>query len=95
MRKEVDSSDFDDNHRMVKVLTLQNQIEKNKILQSKTLTDDRSKEWTNQLHKDLHSIETVLNKNIYFDEAMEVYICQKVDELYSNVERIFVNKTKD
>lgn len=95
LRKEVDSSDFDDNHRMVKVLTLQNQIEKNKILQSKTLTDDRSKEWTNQLHKDLHSIETVLNKNIYFDEAMEVYICQKVDELYSNVERIFVNKTKD
>lgn len=95
LRKEVDSSDFDDNHRMVKVLTLQNQIEKNKILQSKTLDDDRSKEWTNQLHKDLHSIEAVLNKNIYFDEAMEVYICQKVDELYSNVERIFVNKTRD
>lgn len=89
LRKEVDNSSFDDNHRMVKVLTLQNQIEKNKILQSKTLVDDREEEWSVQLNKDLHSIEKVLNKNIYFDEAMEVYICQKVDELYSNVEKVF------
>lgn len=92
LRKEVDDSSFDDNHRMVKVLTLQNQIEKNKILQSKTLEDDKSEEWALQLNKDLHSIEKVLNKNIYFDEAMEVYICQKVDALYTNVEKVFTSK---
>ncbi len=90
LREEVNQSDFSDNHRLVKVITLQNQIEKNRILQTKTTKDDHSAIWKNKLHNDLIQIEEVLNKNIYFDEAMEVYVCQKIDELYSNVEAIFL-----
>ena len=74
---------------MVKILTLKNQIDKNRIMETKTLHDDNNQLFISQFRKDLKIIEKVLNKNIYFDEAMEVYICQKVQDLYEKVEDIF------
>ena len=45
-----------------------------------------------QLAEDLKTIEKVLNRNIYFDEAMEVYVCQKIRKLYSDIETMFEEK---
>ena len=86
---EVQTSEIEDNHRLVKILTLKNQIDKNRIMETKTLHDDNNQLFISQFRKDLKIIEKVLNKNIYFDEAMEVYICQKVQDLYEKVEDIF------
>jgi hypothetical protein len=86
---EVQTSEIEDNHRLVKILTLKNQIDKNRIMETNTLQDDNNQLFMSQFRKDLKIIEKVLNKNIYFDEAMEVYICQKVQDLYEKVEDIF------
>lgn len=86
---EVQTSDIEDNHRLVKILTFKNQIDKNRIMETKSLRDDNDQTMVSQFRKDLKSIEKVLNKNIYFDEAMEVYICQKVQDLYTKVEDIY------
>lgn len=87
--EEIQNSDVEDNHRLVKVLTFKNQIDKNIIMRTATLKDDNCNLVADQLRKDLSKIEQVLNKNIYFDEAMEVYICQKVQDLYSKIEDVF------
>lgn len=38
--------------------------------------------------KDMERVESILNKNIYFDDAIEVYINQKVQLLYEKVNLI-------
>lgn len=97
LEDEVDHCGFGDNHRLIKILTLKNQL-KHKIINKGTLktTARREKEivdqWNVQLSKDLKVIEKVLNKNIYFDEAMEVYVCQKIRKLYTDIEAIFEDK---
>lgn len=89
---EIMASKIEDNHRLVKVLTFKNQIDKNRIMQTVSLKDDNCDNINSQFRKDLKLIEKVLNKNIYFDEAMEVYICQKVQDLYTKVEDVFEEK---
>lgn len=96
LRKEVDVCGFDDNHRLIKILTLKNQLQ-HKIINKSTLKSNIKTEkelldkWNETLSSDLKTIEKVLNKNIYFDEAMEVYVCQKVRKLYTDIEEIFEN----
>lgn len=91
---EIDKADFDDNHRLIKILTLKNQIN-HKIYNQQDdsgIIIEGSDTWDNVLEKDLKTIEKVLNENIYFDEAMEVYVCQKIRMLYTNIEKVFENK---
>ena len=53
------------------------------------LSDAQYDSWWKEYKRDLFEIEKILNKNIYFDEAMEVYIYQKIQGLYYNVEKVF------
>ena len=59
------------------------------MILSNGLTEKEYIAWWDEYKHDLIEIEKILNKNIYFDEAMEVYIYQKIQGLYYNVERIF------
>lgn len=89
--EEIDRSPFSDDHRLIKILTLKNQLN-HKIYnqQDEAGVKYESRDTlSNLLAKDLKTIESVLNKNIYFDEAMEVYVCQKVRKLYSDIDEIF------
>ena len=94
LKEEVDNCGFGDNHRLIKILTLKNQL-KHKIISKTTLSTaskvekEMAKKYDAQLAEDLKTIEKVLNKNIYFDEAMEVYVCQKIRKLYSDIEKMF------
>lgn len=38
-----------------------------------------------ELSSDLKQIESTLNKNIYFDDATEVYINEKIQCIFENV----------
>ena len=86
--KNVDGHDVDD-HRLVKILTFKNQVERNQMVLSNSSSKEDYDAWWKEYKHDLVEIESILNKNIYFDEAMEVYIYQKIQGLYYNVERIF------
>ena len=89
--EEIDKSEFSDNHRLIKILTLKNQL-KHKIYNQQDesgVNIEGADEWDKLLAQDLKTIESVLNKNIYFDEAMEVYVCQKVRKLYTDIEKVF------
>ncbi len=89
--EEIDKSEFDDNHRLIKILTLKNQL-KHKIYNQQDesgMKIEGAEEWDKLLAKDLKTIEKVLNQNIYFDEAMEVYVCQKIRKLYTDIEKVF------
>ena len=91
--EEIDKSEFSDNHRLIKILTLKNQL-KHKIYNQQDdvgVVIEGSSEWDKLLAKDLKTIESVLNQNIYFDEAMEVYVCQKIRKLYTDIEKVFEN----
>ena len=91
--EEIKQSGFDDNHRLIKILTLKNQL-KHKIYNQQDeagVKVENSEEMDKLLANDLKTIETVLNKNIYFDEAMEVYVCQKIRKLYTDIEKVFDN----
>ena len=91
--EEIDKSEFSDNHRLIKILTLKNQL-KHKIYNQQDesgVNIEGADEWDKLLAQDLKTIESVLNKNIYFDEAMEVYVCQKVRKLYTDIEKVFEN----
>jgi hypothetical protein len=91
--EEIDKSEFKDNHRLIKILTLKNQL-KHKIYNQQDdngVKIEGADEWDKLLAKDLKTIESVLNQNIYFDEAMEVYVCQKVRKLYTDIEKVFEN----
>jgi len=86
--KSVDGCEVDD-HRLVKILTFKNQVERNVMVLSGDLSDAQYDSWWKEYKRDLFEIEKILNKNIYFDEAMEVYIYQKIQGLYYNVEKVF------
>jgi len=89
--EEIDKSEFKDNHRLIKILTLKNQL-KHKIYNQQDeagVKIEGADEWDKLLAKDLKTIESVLNQNIYFDEAMEVYVCQKIRKLYTDIEKVF------
>lgn len=97
LEKQISICGFEDNHRLIKILTLKNQL-KHKIITNSSFDNgiDEKKKYIDLWHKslstDLKTIENVLNKNIYFDEAMEVYVCQKIKKLYYDIENIFENK---
>ena len=89
--EEIDKSEFDDNHRLIKILTLKNQL-KHKIYNQQDesgMKIEGADKWDELLAKDLKTIESVFNQNIYFDEAMEVYVCQKIRKLYTDIEKVF------
>lgn len=89
--KGVEDHDVDD-HRLVKILTFKNQVERNEMVLGEEPSQEEYEAWWNEYSHDLKEIESILSKNIYFDEAMEVYIYQKIQGLYYNVERIFDKK---
>ena len=89
--EEINKANFDDDHRLIKILTLKNQL-KHKIYNQQDESGvkiEGAEKWDKLLANDLNTIEKVLNKNIYFDEAMEVYVCQKVRKLYTDIEKVF------
>lgn len=79
---------FDDNHRLSKCLTLKNQISM-KLHTIDPISYKEEKEFLKEQSLDFKQIEGVFNKNIYFDEAMEVYVYQKIDALYDYIETIY------
>ena len=88
---EIEKSEFEDKHRLIKILTLKNQL-KHKIYNRQDddgVKVEGAEKWDELLAKDLKTIEKVLNQNIYFDEAMEVYVCQKIRKLYTDIEKVF------
>lgn len=93
---DIDKCDFSDNHRLIKILTLQNQLKHRlyNLQDEANITISGSNDWDELLGRDLKTIESVLNQNIYFDEAMEVYVCQKVRKLYEDIEGVFNTNKK-
>lgn len=67
-----------DKHRLLKLYALRCQL--NKALQIKTGEINME-----ELSSDLKQIESTLNKNIYFDDATEVYINEKIQCIFENV----------
>ncbi len=81
-----------DKHRLVKVETLKNQVDRLYIAtQSIAEQKEDMKVWSNNFEANAKTIEKVLNENIYFDEAMEVYIYQKIQNLFYDVEQELIN----
>lgn len=79
--------DSKDMHRLAKVLTLKNQLERKLIDQG--YYKDKSTAALGKIYvDDIKQIEKILNNNIYFDEAMEAYVCQKIQLLYANIAQI-------
>ncbi len=75
-----------DSHRMLKLLSLKCQINKVFSVIKKERMDISS------TSKDLKAIESTLSKNIYFDDAMEVYTNQKVQLLFEETKDILMDK---
>jgi hypothetical protein len=66
-----------DKHRLIKLLVLKNQI----IMTNKYYTGIEIE----GLEDNLKAIKGVLEQNINFDDAMEVFIQQKIQSLYDDV----------
>ena len=81
---------LDDKHRHIKALTLKNQINTNLyFLSGQNYHQSNCDAWFREFKGDLRAIEKTLDANIYFDEAMETYICQKVQFLYDYIGSLF------
>ena len=78
-------------HLRLNDLTLKNQISRNQMILGDKESRIQAYKSYNKYKGDLLRIEKILNGNIYFDEAMEVYIYQKVQCLYRDVEEILTN----
>ena len=80
---ELKKEDLYDKHRLVKLLTFRSQIY-NEIVdpEFKSKNEDT-------IEHDLSTIESVLNGNVYFDEALEAYLHQKVEKVYDDVNEVF------
>ena len=74
-----------DKHRIIKLLSLKCQV--NKAL---SVSEESEEIDLLETEKDLKFIEDVLNKNIYFDDAMEVYANQKVQLIFEEVKDILL-----
>lgn len=72
-------SDKQDKHRFVKLTALKCQLTKALDVCGLKKLDVEAVE------RDMERVENILNKNIYFDDAIEVYINQKVQLLYEKV----------
>ena len=73
-----------DNHRMLKLLSLKCQINKVfSVIKKEKMDIDGT-------NADLKKIEATLAKNIYFDDAMEVYTNQKVQLLFEETKNILM-----
>ena len=72
-----------DKHRLVKLLTFRSQV------YNEILDPEFREKHEDTIEHDLSVIESVLNGNIYFDEALEAYLHQKVEKVYNDVNDIF------
>lgn len=80
---ELKKEDIVDKHRLIKLLTFRSQI-------YNEIVDKEFKEKNEKtLEKDLMTIEKILNGNIYFDEALEAYLYQKIEKIYDDVNYVF------
>lgn len=83
-----DGGKGNDNHRMIKMLALKSQIiQTSKFYTEQPINDANFK-------KDLREIEKILDRNIYFDEAIEVYVNLKIQTLYDDVKEILEKESK-
>lgn len=76
-----------DKHRIIKLLSLKCQVSK-----ALSVCEEKVDFNTTETEKDLEFIESVLNKNIYFDDAMEVYANQKVQLIFEEVKDIILKE---
>lgn len=74
-----------DIHRLLKLLSLKSQLSKAMDISGVQKLD------MEQFDKDLSTVEKILNKNIYFDDAMEVYANQKVQQVFEEVKNILMD----
>lgn len=72
-----------DKHRLVKLLTFRSQV------YNEIVDPQFRDEHEDTIEHDLSTIESVLNGNIYFDEALEAYLHQKVEKVYDDVNEVF------
>ncbi len=79
-----DGNKSSDQHRLIKLLTLKCQLEKALDISGAKKLDLK------EFGKNMERIENVLNKSIYFDDAMEVYTNQKIQLLFEEVKNILV-----
>ena len=77
-----------DDHRLIKVLTLRNQLLGN-IHNNGDMDINDDSYCFNKIDGDLKVIERIMNNNVYFDEAMEVYLSQKVVHLYDSIYNLY------
>lgn len=76
-----------DKHRLLKLYSLKSQITKALDVNGVRRLD------MEEMLSDLREMENVLVSNIYFDDAMEVYINEKVQIVFENVRRILANES--
>lgn len=83
MIKEIEADGLSDKHRYVKLLSFKSQLY--------TAINDVQFKDENPItvSEDLRNIESILNGNVYFDEAFEVYLYEKVEKAYDDVNHIF------
>lgn len=82
---ELKKEDLYDKHRLVKLLTFRSQI------YNEIVDPEFRQSHEDTIEHDLSTIESVLNGNIYFDEALEAYLYQKVEKVYDDVNEVFKN----
>lgn len=82
---EVNNMKDIDKHRLIKLIVLKNQI-----IRANKLNNGASINIEN-INADLNIIKNIFNNNINFDDAMEVFINQKVQTLYDEVLDIIKN----
>ncbi len=71
-----------DRHRLIKLYVFKNQLLK-EFSDEKNSINER-----NEFKEDLKNIETIFNKNIYLDDALEVFVNEKIQDLYDDVRDI-------
>ncbi len=88
VKKDIDSiycaNNSNDQHRLIKLLTLKCQLEKALDISGAKKLDLK------EFDANMSSIEKVLNKSIYFDDAMEVYTNQKIQLLFEEIKDILI-----
>lgn len=80
---ELKKEDLYDKHRLVKLLTFRSQI------YNEIVDPEFKSKHEDTIEHDLSTIESVLNGNVYFDEALEAYLHQKVEKVYDDVNEVF------
>ncbi len=87
LNKDIENDKTDENHRKLKLLSLRTQV-LIELKRHNCLTESEKETFSYDIDKDLDSMANILNKNIYFDDAMETFVSNRVETIYDDVKNI-------